>query len=75
MERFHRQLSSVFQFKSRRVWAGRRMCLGRKPVDHLEMKTILKGGDLAIRKCAANIRRFLKEFSVLMPSYQCILRK
>ena len=32
MERFHRQLSSVFQFKSGRDWAGRRAYLGRKPV-------------------------------------------
>ena len=32
IERFHRQLPSVFQFKSGRDWAGRRACLGRKPV-------------------------------------------
>ena len=32
MDRFHRQLSLVFQFKSGRDWAGRRACLGRKPV-------------------------------------------
>ena len=30
MERFYRQLSSVFEFKSGRDWAGRRACLGRK---------------------------------------------
>ena len=32
MERLNRQLSSVFQFKSGRVWASRQACLGRKPV-------------------------------------------
>ena len=32
MERFHRPLSSVFQFKSGRDWAGRQACLGRQPV-------------------------------------------
>ena len=32
MERFHRQLLSVFQFKSGRDWAGRWACLGRKTV-------------------------------------------
>ena len=41
MERFHSQLSSVFQFKSGHDWAGRRACLGRKPVKKLLFFKIL----------------------------------
>ena len=40
MEIFYSQLSSVFQFKSGRDWAGRRACLGRKPVQEQEVNLI-----------------------------------